>query len=356
MNEKEKLKGNTGFDQQVTVGVSPWLLSVLDELGGERRSPRWTYSSNDFSFEVVEGAQSLWIVIRFPAGGEVAFRPAYCPDGELEVDEIQQTDNGIEVLISSTVGGFRTILEFPTPDRPMLHCTTTINPVAPLVIPFWPRDLIPLGRETDLTDSEGVIYAKQVGPRSGMMYLSLTRPRGGSVLYFQNLTSLNEYARQTETSLASTVGGEWPELGFALPTTSEKAIEADRDMVISDVYLILSQEVPEDDLVMSKQFLDLLAQVYLALPRNETEYIHWPDIAEKSLRDLSNSEKCWSEVRGNRYLNAYVGDYDTPPESMVQLTVLLPLIEYAEWRTASHGLLVSLSSVAQFVPVGAQWR
>ena len=331
MSEKEKLKGRIGFEVQETAGVSPWMLSLLDELGGEKKAPRWTYSLDDFSFELVEGIQSLWIIARFPAGAEIAFRAAYCPDGRLEIDEIQQKDTGIEVEISSTVGGFRLELEFPNVARPFLHCRTSINPVSPLVIPFWPRDVIPLGKEKDLTDSEGVIYAKQVGPRTGLVYFSLTRPKGGAVLYFQNLTSLNEYCRQTETSLSDTVGGEWPELGFALPATTDKPIEANQEMVISDVYMIFSPEIPKDDLVMSRQFLDLLGQVYLALPRIETEYIHWPDIAKKSLRDLSNSEKCWSEVKGNRYLNAYVADYDTPPESMVQLTVLLPLIEYAEW-------------------------
>jgi hypothetical protein len=331
MSEKEKLKGITGFEEQETIGVSPWMLSLLDELGTERKDPRWTFSLNGFSFELVEGTQSLWIVARFPAGGEIAFRAVYCPDGRLEIDEIQKRKNGIEVQVSSTIGGFRLELDFPHPDQPLLHCATIINPVAPLLIPFWPRDLIPLGREKALTDSQGIVYAKQVGPRTGLVYFSLTRPKGGTVLYFQNLTSLNDYCRQTETSLSDTVGGEWPELGFALPATTEKTIEANKELVISDAYISFSTNVPEDDLVMSRQFLDLLGQVYLALPRMETEYIHWPEVARKSLRDLSNSEKCWSEVRGHRYLNAYVGDYETPPESMVQLTVLLPLIEYADW-------------------------
>jgi hypothetical protein len=331
MSEKEELKGITGFDEQKTVGVSPWLLSLLDELGRGRKGARWTYSLEDFSFELVEGTQSLWIIIRFPAGGELAFRAAYCPDGKLEIDEIRQTETGADVEISSTVGGFRLQLEFPSPARPMLHCKTTINPVAPLLIPFWPRDVIPLGKEEDLTDSEGIIYTAQVGPRTGMTYFSLTRPKGGGVLYFQNLTSLNDYARQTETSLSDTVGGEWPELGFALPATTEKPLEADKEIVISDAYMVLSPRVPQDDLEMAEQFLDMLAQVFLALPRNNTDYIHWPEIAEKSLRDLEESEKCTSEVRGRRYLNAYVADYDNPPESMVQLTALLPLLEYKEW-------------------------
>lgn len=331
MSEKEQLKGVIGFDEQRTIGVSPWMLSVLDELGSERKAPHWTYSQNDFLFEIVDGTQSLWIIVRFPAGGEIAFRPAYCPDGKLEIDEIQQTEAGIEVQISSTVGGFRMFLEFPRSNLPMLHCKTTINPIAPLLIPFWPRDVIPLGRQEDLTNSEGIIFTKQVGPRSGMTYFSLTRPKGGSVLYFQNLTSLNDYARQTETSLAEVVGGEWPELGLALPTSTEKTIAADQETVISDAYVVFSPRVPRDDLQMAPQFLDMLAQVYLALPRNETNYIHWPDVAKKSLRDLQESEKCVSQVRGRRYLRAYVADYDNPPESMVQLTALLPLMEYSEW-------------------------
>jgi len=331
MNEKQKLKGMTGFEEQETTGVSPWMLALVDELGRERKAPHWTYSFNDFSFEILEGTQSLWLVTRFPAGNKIAFRPAYCPDGELKIDEIQQTDAGIKVAVSSTVGDYHVQFELPRSDHAVLHYKTMIKPVAPLVIPFWPRDVIPLGKEDELTESEGIIHAQQAGPRSGLLFFSATKPTGGTVLYFQNLTSLNEYARQTETSLSDTVGGQWPELGFALPATTEKPLETDQEIVLSDAYILFSPEVPKDDLRMARQFLDFLAQIYLMLPRLETEYIHWPEVAERSLRDLTESGKCQSEVRGRRFLKAYVGDTDNPPESMVQMTVLLPLLEYAQW-------------------------
>ena len=333
MEEKQKIKGNTGLEPQETVAVSPWMLSLLDELGEESQAPHWSYAFEEFTFEIVEGKQSMWIISRYPAGGRVALRAAYCPDGELTIDEIRQigVDHAVEVRLTSTVGNFVVEIHFPQAGRPMLHYKTSLNPIAPLLIPFWPRDVIPLGEAEDVTRSEGIVHAGQVGPRSGLLYFSLTQPRGGSALYFQNLTSLNEYASLTETSLADTVGGVWPELGFALPKTPEKALEAGQDIVLSDVYVIFNNSVPRDDLVMAQQFLNMLAQIYLALPRPETAYIDWPTIARKSLRDLNRSEKCWSEVRGRRYLNAYVGDYDNPPESMVQLTVLLPLLEYAEW-------------------------
>jgi hypothetical protein len=151
-------------------------------------------------------------------------------------------------------------------------------------------------------------------------------------MYFQNLTALNEYAETTKTSLKELVGGNWPELGLSLPPAMEEPLEAGKEIVISDAFILFNPSVPRDDLEMSQQFLDSLAQIYLALPRPETEYRDWIDIVKKSVRDLANSEKCWSTIRNVRYLNAYVGDFDTPPESMVQLSVLLPVLEYADWN------------------------
>ncbi len=182
----------------------------------------------------------------------------------------------------------------------------------------------------NLLRPEGVIYTKQVGPRTGMVYFSLSKPAAGTVMYFQNLTSLNAYAEKTQTSLMEVVGGNWPELGLSLPPALEEPLGAGEAIVISDAYIVLSPSTPRNDLEMSRQFLDLLAQIYLALPRAETEYCNWPGIVRKSLRDLGD-EKCWTNIRNVKYLNAYVGDYDTPPEGMVQLSVLLPILEYADW-------------------------
>ena len=339
MEQIAKLEGIKGFEEQKTRGVSPWILSLEQELGEERQASSWSYTIQDFLFDIVEGDQSLWIVTRFPKGGEVALRAAYCPYNNITVNQIRSIDdgvnhgleNGVDILLSSVTGDYHVRLEFPRPDRPLLRCTTTLIPAAPLFIPYWPRDVIPLGALDDLTYPEGVIYAKQVKARTGMVYFSLSKPQAGSVLYFQNLTALNEYAEKTKTSLAEVVGGSWPELGLSLPAALEEPLAAGKEVVISDAFILFNASAPQDDLEMAKQFLDSLAQIYLVLPRPETKYIHWPEIAKKSLRDLSNSDKCWSEVRGRRYLSAYVSDFETPPESMVQLTVLLPLLEYSDW-------------------------
>jgi hypothetical protein len=46
---------------------------------------------------------------------------------------------------------------------------------------------------------------------------------------------------------------------------------------------------------------------------------------------LHGNKGAWQQANGIPYLNAYLCDYDTPPESMVQLAVLAPFKEYEKW-------------------------
>ena len=78
-------------------------------------------------------------------------------------------------------------------------------------------------------------------------------------------------------------------------------------------------------------YLDLLADIYILLPKPSTNYKKWHEVLDKGLKDLIDNPGCWSQVAGQQYLNAYVSDHETPPEIMVQLAVLLPLLDYTEW-------------------------
>ena len=100
---------------------------------------------------------------------------------------------------------------------------------------------------------EGTILINQAGMRSGLQYFTLDKPKSGAVLYFQNLTALNDYAQATETSLGGVVGGTWPEIGFALPPTlKEKPIPAHQEFVLSDAFLAFSTEYPKNELEQAK--------------------------------------------------------------------------------------------------------
>jgi hypothetical protein len=312
--------------------VSPWLLSINTKLNDPGLQPVFEQEAAGYSFKVYLTGDSCWLVASWPKGSRMAFRLAYSPNDELELKKILEDDDIISFRIASLMGEYEAIVRLPGQNNPVLRLTTTLKAAAPVLFPYWPRDIVPLGAAGSNVLAEGEIKVSQVGTRSGQLYFSLSRPKAGSVLYLQNLTALADYNQQTETSAAETVGGQWPEIGFALPPTlKNKPLEAGKTYVLSDAFVAFSDELPAGEPGMIKQYLDLLAAVYLQLPKPETTYQHWPDILQKGLSDLIDSPGCWSQVAGNHYFNAYVCDYGTPPEIMVQLAVLLPLLDYVEW-------------------------
>src|ERR1044071_6324348 len=96
MDQTVKLERIKGFEEQKTKGVSPWMLALLHELGEARPASSWTYLLQDFQFDIVEGDQSLWIVVHFPSGAEVALRAAYCPYNHITIHEMIALDDGVE--------------------------------------------------------------------------------------------------------------------------------------------------------------------------------------------------------------------------------------------------------------------
>lgn len=320
--------------------TSPWLLNANSKLNSPGLTAVFDQQAAGYSFKVYVIDDSCWLVAAWPKGSRIAFRLAYSPNDQLELKKVLKNDERITFKIGSLMGEYEAVLQLPTEEAAVLRLTTTLTTAAPLLFPYWPRDIVPLGAAGSDIIAEGDIKVSQVGTRSGQLYFSFTRPRAGSVLYLQNLTALADYNQDTETSAGDTVGGEWPEIGFALPPTiSNKPLEANKTYVLSDAFIALSEEVPADEPAMVRQYLDLLAAVYLELPKPATSYKHWPEILEKGLFDLQDSPGCWAQVDGNHYFNAYVCDYKTPPEVMVQLAILLPLVDYVEWNEAELAVM-----------------
>jgi hypothetical protein len=145
MVQTAKLEGIKGFQGEKTKGVSPWMISLEQELGVARPAASWSYTRQDFEFNVIEGDQSLWIVIRFPKGGEIALRAAYCPYNNIVITDMGRMNTGLEnvfdqvleVALSSVTGAYHVRLEFPRSDRALMRCTTTLTPATPLFLPFF---------------------------------------------------------------------------------------------------------------------------------------------------------------------------------------------------------------------------
>ena len=311
--------------------LTPWALSACAELADLGKA-HVSWNFNGYTFAVHNTADSLWIVVKLPKGGRMNFRAAYAPGDSLSVTVVGKSKFVAAIDLTSDTGQYKVKIELvQNQDYPVLKYTTSLKPTQNMTIPFWPRDIIATSTNGSAQNVKGIVHASQEGTRSGFMYMTMTQPKSGSVCYLQNLTALNAYCEQTKTSAGNVVGGNWPEMGFALPVTAEGSLEKDKEIIISDAIIAFDDQIPKNEACTIHQYLNMLAAVYLHIPKPETKYQNWPDILSKGLKDLQASPGCWSQVAGHHYLNAYVSDYETPPEIMVQLAVLLPLIDYAEW-------------------------
>ncbi|WP_285060616.1 hypothetical protein [Pedobacter ginsengisoli] len=311
--------------------LSPWAISASAELAGDIPAV-FEHTAGQFHFKVTATSDSIWIQTELPGGGHVAFRAAYSPGSDLEITKINNNkQQEVDLDLSSAIGSQKVrITVDETQQSPVLRYTNSLTPVKDMLISGWPKDILFNGKNNNPEQTAGKIHAGQFGIRTGFMYLTQTRPKSATLLYLQNLTALSDYCEQTETSLGDTVAGEWPELGFSLPA-SKKPLKADKAVILNDAFIAFDQEIPNDEPAVMRLYLDLLARIYLLLPLPATKYQQWPDILKKGLKDLISSPGCWSQVNGHHYFNAYVCDYKTPPEIMVQLAVLLPLLDYVEW-------------------------
>lgn len=320
--------------------TSAWLLTVNKKLNSPDLTPVYQQDKAGYSFKVFLIGDSCWLVASWPKRSRIAFRLAYSPNDKLDLKKLVEKDENITFRITSLMGEYEAVVRLPAGEIPVLRLTTTLKTAAPVLFPYWPRDIVPLGAASSDRLAEGEIKVSQVGTRSGQLYFNLTRPKAGSVLYLQNLTALADYNQVTETSAGDTVGGVWPEIGFALPPTlKNKPLEAGKTYTLSDAFIAFDDQVPGDEPGMVRQYLDLLAAVYLELPKPATTYKNWPETLQNGLTDLTESPGCWTQVDGNHYLNAYVCDYATPPEVMVQLAVLLPLLDYVEWNDSQLAVM-----------------
>ena len=148
--------------------------------------------------------------------------------GPFQCKKLNGSGNEARVAVTSAMGEH--IVSF-SPGGDALEClrmTVGFTPAVPMVIPFLPRDLYPLDARDNPLGATGTVEAGQRGLNCGVLYFRVDDPAFGNVLYFQNLTAMNDYFRATKTKPDGVVGGAWPELGYLLPTPDQGETPPDR--------------------------------------------------------------------------------------------------------------------------------
>ncbi|MBK1438473.1 hypothetical protein JHJ32_00610 [Parapedobacter sp. ISTM3] len=325
--------------------VSPWSLHLTQQLLSQAASVVTEKQLSNRTVKVIRTDDALAVCVHQAKGTKLVFRAAYTPAADLTIAHSRSAGAELSYTLRSAIGRYRVVIWMDTIQQvPMLRYVTHFTPRDDFRIPFWPKDVLILNPDGGIGGVEANIHVEQLGLRSGMVYFSITEPAEGSALYLQNLTALNNYCADTGTSVAGTVDGKWPEFGFAPPATTDKPLCGGKEYTIGDAFVAFADRVPTDQFDKAKQFTDLLAGLYVQLPKPPTAYHDYVGIAAKALQELATHKGCWSHHQGHSYLNAYVCDYKTPPEIMVQLAVLLPLKEYEEWMGEEVPLIAEIEA------------
>jgi len=306
-------------------------------------SPDKVIRSGDFgmgTYRAIAGTDSLWLEVMIEGKGGFALRAGYlCGNNLLSAESL---DDGYSLQFVS--GMIRVTV---SEEKGVLRVVSTVTPDADLTLPFVPRDFYLIDAEGNALQTDGAVHCVQTGLAAPLVYLSLNKPKVGTFLYFQNLTSLNEYFRATKTVPNEAVGGKWPELGTLLPVSAENPLPAGKEITISDVLIQFSPEIPKDALEMSDMFLTFLGNMYPQLSPADTQRHDWLKLAEKSLKNLSSAPGArvthWNET----YLHPYVdAEY---PDSMVHANVLHGLMDYEIWTGKKIPLAAKLQkSISRF--------
>jgi hypothetical protein len=331
------MEQRTASRRAADAAASPYLLALQDEIKTGSQIPLGGFPLGDLTVEMRAGRDSAWAFIRRPNRGGLAIRLAYSPGSEIRCKPVKVGRGGESQLeVQTTAGSYGVTFKTDGTDLHRLRITVRLTPAAPLLIPFVPRDLYPLDVEDDPLGVVGNVEAGQRGLNSGLLYFRVAEPQFGSVLYFQNLTSLNPYFEATKTKPDGSVGGEWPELGYLLPTQPQSGtpptdpLPAGEEITISDAILIFRDQGADGECESARQFIQMLGAVFTALDLPALDYRDWVSRAEQTLHDLETSPKATIKHYGRRYAHPYTAsEY---PDSMVQLSLLTSMREYTTWR------------------------
>jgi len=315
--------------------VSSHLLALADEL---RRSDLRVLAKLALAGREVEvciGRDAVWAIVRRQGLGGLAIRAANLP-GKVTGVKQQQKASQFELEVETTIGVHTLTFANSAPDLAVLRITVALCPAAPLLMPFLPRDLYPLDESDSPLHAQGRVEAAQRGLNSGALYFHMDRPAFGSVLYFQNFTALSDYFLATKTTPDGAVGGEWPEIGYLVPTPPERPPPADplpagRQTIISDALVVFHDDIATDEQDLALRFMQMLGAAYRQLDLPETEFRDWVARADLTLNDLDTAPEATITHYGHRYAHPYTAaEY---PDVMVQMSLIAALRDYGVWRT-----------------------
>ena len=322
--------------------VSAYAVAARQACQGGSAKTIARFALGELSVDVRTTNDAIWALIRREGRGGVALRAAYIAGDFTCTTQEPQPGETVRLRVTSALGEHVIVFKAGGSELENLRVTVRLTPATALLVPFMPRDLYPLDAADDPLGAVGTVEAGQRGLNSGVLFFRLDEPAFGNVLYFQNLTAMNDYYRATKTSPDGAVGGIWPELGYLMPSPTQSgtpptdALPAGVEVTLSDAILVFRHDTASDERESARRFLQMLGVAYQAIELPPVAYRDWPERAERTLRDLANAPEATIDHYGHRYVHPYTGaEY---PDIMVQMSVVAAIHDWGRWNGAPHPL------------------
>jgi hypothetical protein len=147
--------------------VTPWTATVQSDI--ENSELLFEKALFKYKLELYNSGDSLWLVAIWPNGGRIAFRLAFGMNSHFEHLSVNDVEGSILITSSTRLGAYRINLSFPNQSATFRY-TTTFRDFFPILIPFWPRDIVPLTKDGNVENTAGIIHTHQIGTRSGQLF------------------------------------------------------------------------------------------------------------------------------------------------------------------------------------------
>lgn len=348
MTERASLVSGSPRVTASDLAATPYAIGLRDLLKTGRGRGIRNITAGELSCQLLTSQDSLWVIIRRGEQGGIALRVAFVPM-EFSCRMVRAgAGDAVRLQLLSAMGRHDVAIRTGGDALEHIRVTVAFTPSSPTLIPFMPRDLYPLGRHDDPLHATGNVEAAQRGLNSGLVYFHIDEPAFGNVLYFQNLTAMNDYYRATKTSPDGAVGGRWPELGYLLPSPTQSgtppsdALAANVTVTISDAILVCRPWAAPHERESARQFLQMLGEAYKLLDLPSAEFRDWTKRARETLRDLDHAPEATIRHYGHRYIHPYTAsEY---PDSMVQVSVLAAIFDWGRWQGSPHPLEAQLKA------------
>ena len=248
-----------------------WRIVQIEELLSDRHR-LWSRQFDESTLEVVFTRSGIWIVLSWRSGASVAFRAAFSP-GSLTVKKCSVEGDSLLIDADTRIGRQVCDLRINGSDGVFIF-RTLVLPRSYLTFEAWSRDIVPLTAEAR---AAGALHTGDDDHRAGHLHASI--PDSGAFVYVQEISSLAALCGATRATLAHTVGGEWPDIGFVPPRGRKALSPSDGPTVLTHAHVAWSSSPAKEPGDVLEDQLALLAAIYLDAGNAESRKdVHAPDL------------------------------------------------------------------------------